>query len=354
MQETKQMKTLTELIKEHNTTDYITEQLRDHLYIHFAFNNIQKHSFYTFESLGLFKGCKELVAYIIDDLKLSQVDFSKYDSLDNCLEIDTPSDCFTKQIRLSFSKQSDKNAFTNAEYIYGFIDEKKDLEYEKKRWNGRTFNFINIKFTINEKDLYNNSLAELLTHELVHAWWDYIIRTKFKKKKTSYRIQYDKYDLRHEFDDLRNALLKVQKSAKDVESYRDASIKLQVIDAVNDVLYRLNKFEIESYVAQLNGALHGKKFDHIEDAIEEIKKTSTYQNYEYIYNIAVVHNCVGLKEYCDENLCKKLKYLANKVWKRIINHLYHICADHINEDAHTHKTNRYYITEAIKPIWRRI
>lgn len=348
------MKKLSEFVKE-SQIDFVTKELFEHLYIHLAFNNIQRHSFYTFESIGLFDGCKELVAYIIDDIQIANIDFSKYNSIDKPLKISTKdiiNNCFVEEIRISFSKTSNKSL--EAKYILGFDDEEKDLEYDKQRWDGKQFKFIDIKFYISKYDISTTSFAEMLTHELVHAWWDYIIRTK---TASTLRKDYNKYDLSEEFKKLRTIIEDVKigeyKQYTNTENLNRADEYLEILDTIDAIVYRLNKFEIESYIAQLNGALHNKKYDHIEDAIEEIKKTAVYQNYSYIYNLAVIQKCDPIKKLCKEKTCRKLTYLANKAWKKIINHLWHICSDHINEDAFKHCSNNYLITEQIKRIWRR-
>lgn len=348
------MRRLSSLISE-TQIDHIDKELFEHLYIHAGFENIQKHSFYTFESIGLFTGCKELVAYIMDDLQLTEIDFHKHNSLESSLKIDTAGiveDCFVKEIRMSFYPS--KSRYLSGDYVYGFEEEAKDLEYEKSRWNGEKFNFIDIKFHVTKHDMDKNSFAEILTHELVHAWWDYILRTK---SSSSLKIDYSKYDLKDEFEKLRTIIDNVKsgkyKRYDNDENKSRANKYLEKLDIIDEIVYRLNKFEIESYAAQLNGVLHNKMFDNIEDAVKEIKKTSVYQNYAFIYSAAVVNNYEYIKELCKEKTCRKLKYLANKAWKKIINHLYHICAYHLNEDALKYRTNNYLITEKIKPIWRR-
>ena len=56
------MKTFTELVTFKNF-DYVDEQVIKHYMIHCGFNNTLK--YYTFESLGIFNGCKNIVNYII-------------------------------------------------------------------------------------------------------------------------------------------------------------------------------------------------------------------------------------------------------------------------------------------------
>lgn len=347
------MKKLSKFVKE-SQIDLVIKELFEHLYIHLVFNNIQKQTFYTFESIGLFKGCKELVAYIIDDLDLPNINFDDYNSLDKPLKIETHNvvkDCFVKEIRLSFSKTSKKSL--EAKYILGFDDEE-DLKYEKERWDGKRFNFVDIKFYISKYDISPNSFAEMLTHELVHAWWDYIIRTK---TTSTLKKDYSKYDLSEEFKKLRtiieDAKMGEYKQYTNIENLKRADEYLEILDTIDAIVYRLNKFEIESYIGQLNGALYNQKYDHIEDVMEEIKKTAVYQNYSYIYDLAVIQKCDPIRKLCKEKTCRKLTYLANKAWKKIINHLCHICEDHVNEDAFIHCSNNYLITEQIKRIWRR-
>ena len=56
------MKKITELISFKNF-DYIDEQILKHYNIHCGFNETL--NYYTFESLGIFNGCKDIVNYII-------------------------------------------------------------------------------------------------------------------------------------------------------------------------------------------------------------------------------------------------------------------------------------------------
>ena len=56
------MKTFTELVTFKNF-DYVDEQVIKHYMIHRGFNETL--NYYTFESLGIFKGCKNIVNYII-------------------------------------------------------------------------------------------------------------------------------------------------------------------------------------------------------------------------------------------------------------------------------------------------
>lgn len=60
------MKTFTEFIIFKNF-DYVDEQVIKHYMIHRGFNETL--NYYTFESLGIFKGCKNIVNYITEKLK---------------------------------------------------------------------------------------------------------------------------------------------------------------------------------------------------------------------------------------------------------------------------------------------
>ena len=163
------MKRLSEYIQE-NKFDILDMKIMNHSYIHYAFVHENLSEYFTFESLGLFKGCKEIVNYVLD------LDLNKNYEI-NSSDIPNLTIKFFDKLILNIGNNKSNNV--NGEYEIGYLLDENDIEFEEKRWNKdkSIFNFITINL-FNIDNANESEIAEILTHELTHAWDDYILHSK--------------------------------------------------------------------------------------------------------------------------------------------------------------------------------
>lgn len=341
------MKKFTELISLKNF-DYIDEQVIKHYTIHCGFNETL--NYYTFESLGIFNGCKNIVNYIIKNYnnnKELHINVSDIKNLPNK---------FFDEINVYFS--SNEIEGINGSYIAGYDDDKENEKYQESRWNDnlKIFNFIDIQI-YNYDNIDESALAEILTHELTHAWDDWILR------KNGYSFR-DKTLIKNKSNE--EILNKVANTIKalgiravldnDYEELNNIKEKKKYVGHLKLLFYYLDKFEINSFIAQMNGSLYNKKFNDIKQCMTYIKeKSPVYYNHKIIYEFLHNERCVDILKSIgvSNKLLNKYKSISDKAIKKIINHMYLICADHIENTKVNHMDDLINITEKLKPIYLR-
>lgn len=263
--------------------DYIDDIVLDHCYYHYDFN---------------YRLCTELTIY-----EASSIKFPKQDELvkllinnigadyEDTVVVDVNND-FVKNIYIHFKNTNKQRVWS--EYVYENI---KYSDYNEIRWDNENnkFNFVEINIYNIEKD--TNALEELLYHETKHIWDDYQLMI-------------------HNGVNLSSVLIP-NKSNKEI---------------VNDILYYGSKHEISEYLSQLNDVLVSYKYHTIKDALDDIVKSSVYQNYKYLYYYIINDEYKSdlLKEISTTEYVK-IKNNIRKTWDKIIYHIYIICGEHINK-----------------------
>ena len=145
-------------------------------------------------------------------------------------------------------------------------------------------------------------MEEILYHETKHIWDDYIEKIK------------------------NNQLL----SEKVKKSLNVKLNKSNIDETLKQIIYYCEDYEISSYITQLNGIFGNKKFLTVDDAFDEIKRSSVYKNYKFCYYALILDkykerflSVITIKEY------KRLQNNIKRAWKKIINHSYLICCSHL-------------------------
>ncbi len=271
------------------------------------------------ESLGIFKGCKEITEYIFNELKQN---INKQElSIDiTHLKVENKffNSCFL-HIKYNDKYKTGEAGYYSSDGHGDYNEVRYDIETEK-------FKFIEIELKI-AKD-YIDNIYSLIMHELIHAYDDYIHINKSGFNASLYqRSKRNKYQL-----------VKVKKD--------DDSIITQVF---KDFMYLLNKSEQNAYIGQLNSEVKGT-YTNIKDVINDLKNTSIFFNYKQIklnFN-AIVKNKKYLDKFCEvyrqtyetkksnESIIKELNIKYNKCWKKFINHLYQIAEDHLVKENYNH------------------
>ncbi len=308
--------------------DYIDEQLYTHYNISKGFNtkNIFNEML-TFESIGLFAGCKDIVKTVADNLNEL---LKKGEYTIKSKDIHALKNKFFDELYLYFNKV-DNN--TNGEYKIGYGDDNKQDNYETIRWNAQEKKFNFIEITINYSVL--NEIPEMLTHELTHAWDDYILHVK---GNTSLRNKHVNDNIQNMLGDLKKSLNRDLRFAK-LLSNTDEEIELTKIssnvDTIKQIIYYLNDFESKAYISQIN-SIFTHDFENIHQAIDFVSKHSaTYYNYKEIYRASISNDFDELFKNVSftDNEIERFKKRAKNIWKKIINHTYHICAEHVHKNT---------------------
>jgi len=309
--------------------DYLDECLLKHLYIEHAYRNQYSPSHYcTFESIGLFKGCKEIINYIIDNIKDIYKDKTSIDSskiADNL---------FFDKLNLSFGFNKEEDSEINGEYKIGYKNDDDNEEYDLEKWNinDQKFNFIDIiiyNFDDPSSEWQVDDLAEMLTHELTHAWDDYILHkegnSSLRNKKISNNFNKELKEINDKL--LLDSIFKFDKNERDLYiSYLNKDMPL-----LKKIIYYLEKTEQNAYISQINQVLKNKKFENSKDLIKYLNdKCVTYYNYKTIFEL--FHDDEYINKLIDLGLKKssinKLKKKSHEAWNKIVNHLYHILEEH--------------------------
>ena len=328
-------------------------QLIKHSYIYYAFNKEKISEYFTFESIGLFNGCKEIVNYIIDNIdkfikrKINIIKFESILGLTNH---------YFDILELKF--ENDRSSTVHGDYEIGYLDDDIDKDYNDKKWNAEKniFNFIKITlYNCNKNN--EQDIAEILTHELMHSWDDYILHLKSFSSLRNKNIQ----------NKLKREFKIIKQNIKDKKIYcvingefdkaDEYDIKLSNSEFINTLIYYLNNFEINAYISQINQVLRSKSFNNIEDEVDYISKnSSSYANYKYIYDLSFEDDGNIFLDYgASKSQLIKIRKLASKAWKKIINHTYHICIDHLSDLSNklNEGSSNVLITNKLLKIWKR-
>ena len=283
------MKSIEEYIKKITTYenvkyDYIDNIILDHCYYHYDFNYRLCTEGTIYEvSTSKFPKQDELVKLLINSIGTNYED---------TVTINVNND-FVKNIYIHFKNTNKQRVWS--EYVYENI---KYNDYNEIRWDqeNNKFNFVEIIIYNIENDI--SALEELLYHETKHIWDDYHLMI-------------------HKGINL-SSVLRTYKSNKEI---------------INDILYYGSKHEISAYLSQLNGVLGTNKYHTIKDALDDIVKSSVYQNYKYLYYYVIndEHKSDLLKEISAKEYAK-IKNNIRKTWDKIIHHIYIICGEHISEN----------------------
>ena len=111
------MKTFTELVTFKNF-DYVDDQVIKHYMIHRGFNETL--NYYTFESLGIFKGCKNIVNYIIKNYNDKELHI-------NASDIKELSNKFFDKINIYFNSNDVEGI--NGSYTAGYDNDEENEKY---------------------------------------------------------------------------------------------------------------------------------------------------------------------------------------------------------------------------------
>jgi len=344
------MKSLKKFILKNNF-DFLDNQILEHCYISYAFKNEGLSEYFTFESLGLFNGCKEIVNYIMDNIENF---YKKKDVKIKFEDINGLSNHYFDILELEF-KTNRKNLETFGSYEIGYTEDDKNDEYEKLRWNTEKNIFNFIKITMHNFDIGSeDDIAEILTHELTHSWDDYILHIK---SYDSLRDRNIGNKLKKEFDDIKRNIKNNKVACLlsfDFDKMREYDNKLKDFSFVEKLIYYLDKFEINAYVSQINQILRNKHFDNVKDAIECIMNNSaSYYNYKCIYDLAFAENGnIFIEHGASDSQLKKIQKLASKAWRKIVNHTYHICIDNIEKKLNEGSSS-LKLDKIMTKIWKR-
>ena len=275
------------------------------------------------ESLGIFRGCKEITEYLFNKLKEN---IGKQE-----LSIDiTHLKAENKFFNFCFLHIKYDDKYENGEAGYYSSDGHDDYNEVRYDTINEKFKFIEINLIFSKEHIDN--IYSLIMHELVHAYDDYI-----HIKKSGFVASLYERDKRVKYQ-----LVRVKNKNDDI-----------IIQVFKDFMYLLNKSEQNAYIGQLNSEVKGT-YKNIKDIINDLKNTSIFFNYKQIklnFN-AIIKNKKYLNQFCEvyrqtyetkksnESIIKELNNKYNKCWKKFINHLYQITEDHLIKENINHMDSR--------------
>ena len=266
------------------------------------------------EGSGLYKGCYDLAKYI--DNKI-------FENKDNNINLDifdlSYKNIFTKELRLIIERNS------NEETASYKIADRKDKDYNEKRWNEKEqlFNWVDIFINISNN---TSSIVELIIHELDHAYDDF--------------QQYLHYDHTYEYK-------YIESDYEFFDKHKGDDKFTKIVRAIN---YVFIKFETHAYITQIRGEIN-KKFNTVSEGYDFIEKnSSTWRQLKIVKNNAeyILRDKEYSNKYCDifrkitntnddnEKILSTLETKLNKYWKKVINHVYLLLVENsISESAVT-------------------
>ncbi len=280
------------------------------------------------ESLGIFKGCKEITEYIFNELK-KHIGDSEIAIDITGIKADNKffNSCFL-HIKYGDEYEDGEAGYYSSDGHDDYNEIRYDIETEK-------FKFIEIELKI-AKD-YIDNIYSLIMHELIHAYDDYI-----NIKKSGFNASLYQRNKRNKYQ-----LVRVKGDDDDL-----------ITQVFKEFMYLLDKSEQTAYIGQLNTEIKGT-YSNIKDVINDLKNTNIFFNYKQIklnFN-AITKNKKYLSKFCDiyrqtynnkksnESIIKELNNKYNKCWKKFINHLYHIAEDHLIKENYNHiDSNKKIIT----------
>lgn len=240
--------------------EYIIERLQSHLYIDYNLT----------ESAGLYDGIEDLCKFLSNKIKAHQE--REFDITYSNNELSDKSNIFFKNIILRCERS---NKYDNdGEYVLN-----RDIDYDDST---KLFNHvvINLYLTLkhNQTDVYS-----ILLHELTHAWDDY------------------------------NGFLKKSSPLNKINHYKNILNALDgdgVKKTLGQILYYITPSEVNARIAELSGVI--KDNMNPQEALQEIKKSSIYQNYINIGKwVKAVYDNKLDKKFISE-LCNEYNNVYNK------------------------------------------
>lgn len=124
--------------------------------------------------------------------------------------------------------------------------------------------FKQIVIILNPDFLNNDNIKPALLHELTHVYQDYNLRLKGKNL-------YQRMDKVSNYGKLTSEFLKS-------EDYHERYL--------SKILYLLNGYEKGAYISELKGMLLNKDFLEINDVVDFIKNSVTFQNFDKVCSMA--------------------------------------------------------------------
>ena len=295
-------------------TNHISNDAKTYIRILHSYENlyVTLNESLVFEGSGIYAGCYDLAKYINEKI------FSSEDSNISIITHDlNMKNIFTHRINININRNGTQD---NAWYVFG-----NNEGYEMSRWDNisNMFNWIDIKVEICPD---TKSVISLIIHELTHAQDDWQ-QHKHNGKTYTYKYIESNYD------------------AFTVSEKDDNFTKL-----VKIINYVCSDFEVKSYIAQMNDEID-KKFSNIYDAYDYFDKHSNtwkqfkivennieiiLQNKEYSTKYCDVYRKIFNNKYSDKKILNMLRKSSRKMWRKTINHVYHILSNNLNENRTYH------------------
>lgn len=218
-----------------------------------------------FEKFGIFDGCEELA------INIEEICIRAYNDGAKSFIFKPRNKCIADNIIVEFVPG----------FSCGFVP-------DSVITNGETYDKMHLKIATGT--LEKGRLIPSIMHELIHAY-ENLMRIKHKAKSITQKSEEIGY----------------QNSNVDAYSAYDGLQKY-----IAQLLYYLTDFERNAYVSQIYGEASkcGKIFDNAEDAMEWIRQTIPYRNYQTIFNVAN-----GLCKISDDVSQKNIVSIANKLSK---------------------------------------
>jgi len=246
-------------------TDNILSDLASHVFLEYFYRpgrmfireHLIKGTELIFENYGVYKSCEEDAKKIANEISAYPDSKELYVPLFNQ---------FVNIVHIIRNTESDSSS---GEY-----------NPEKSKFTGNKFDEIEIRINTGK-----NTGLGVIMHELTHAYQDYKLRLKGKT--------------------LRNELEKSNYFKQTLTVYKDID-EARVVYVLNF----LNEFERGAYLSQISGELGScniKSFGTVNDIMDFIKNTVTYQNYKDIFTAAD-----KLSEITDKERQNKILTYANK------------------------------------------
>ena len=240
--------------------EYIIERLQSHLYIDYNLT----------ESAGLYDGIEDLCKFLSNKIKAHQE--REFDITYSNTELSDKSNIFFKNIILRCERS---NKYDNdGEYVLN-----RDIDYDDST---KLFNcvVINLYLTLKHNQ---TAVYSILLHELTHAWDDY---NGFLKKSSPLN------KINH-YKNILNAL--------------DGSGAKKIL---GQILYYITPSEVNARMAELSGVINDNM--NPQEALQEIKKSSIYQNYINIGKwVKAIYDDKIDKKFISE-LCNEYNSVYNK------------------------------------------
>lgn len=312
--------------------DWLDDMILKYCLIYEMYNRNAINRYHTFESIGIFDGCKEIVKKIIDNF-IKYID--KKEVIIKSNEIEKLNERYFDELHVKFL--NDDKKYVHGLHLTGYRNDEFNETYENKRWNkeNNKFNFIEISiYNASENNAFD--VAEILTHELIHSWDDYVIH---KYSYSSYRDKTLNFKLKNRFNELSNLL-------KDDKDKNDLNI-------IQQVIYYLDKFEVKAYIGQLNKELDKYELYTVRELMNVVRNNDIYKTYKYIYELSLKNeNNIFIENGATKSQLNQIRKLAANAWSKVVNHTYLACISHVKEPINPGSTTVSFFDMMTEP-WKR-